>query len=128
MCCVSTAWWDFISTLRPADMSDRRLAAFVEVTPATISRWRAGKPAAAPEVVRVARRFGVSPVEALVSAGLLTDEETRLWRSGRFSLSDVSLSALLEELRVRLDHLAELDPERSPDRKINARIARGLFQ
>lgn len=125
---VSAAWWDYISALRPAGMSDRKLAAHIEVTPATVSRWRAGKPAAATEVVRAARCFGVSPVEALVAAGLLTDEETRLWRTGTFSLSDVSLSALLQELQVRLDRLAELDPDRSPDHKLNHRIAKGFLQ
>lgn len=125
---MATRWWRYLDSLRSADMSDRQLALFIDVTPATVSRWKSGKNPGSAEVVQAAHAFGANAVEALVAGGILGDEETEAYRSGQISLADVPLSALLDELKVRLTDLHVLDSSRSVDKLVNKRIAKGFFQ
>jgi transcriptional regulator with XRE-family HTH domain len=125
---VTTRWWRYLDSLRTPGMSDRQLASFIDVTPATISRWKSGKNPGSAEVVQAAHAFGANAVDALVAGGILGDEETEAYRSGQISLGDVPLSALLTELQQRLADLNILDSSRSVDKLVNKRIAKGFFQ
>lgn len=125
---MATRWWRYLDSLRGSDMSDRQLALFIDVTPATVSRWKSGKNPGPAEVVQAAHAFGANAVQALVAGGILGDEETEAYRSGQISLADVPLSALLDELKVRMSDLQVLDSSRSVDTLVSKRIAKGFFQ
>lgn len=125
---MSTRWWKYLDSLRNPDMSDRKLALFIDVTPATVSRWKSGQAPGSAEVVRAARAFGANVVDALVAGGVLSTEEAEDYVRGQLSLADVPLAALLSELETRLDALKVLDTTRSADRVIAKRIPKGFLQ
>lgn len=126
---MATRWWAYLDGLRGEDTSDRQLARFIDVTPATVSRWKAGTNPGPAEVVRAARAFGANVVEALVAGGVLGSDETEEYRRGQISLADVPMAALLDELRQRFDEMEVLGDSRSDSRQaVSRRIAKGIYQ
>lgn len=125
---MTTPWWTYLNGLRDPDMSDRQVAMFVEVTPATVSRWKGGQKPGAAEVVRTARAYGANVVDALVAGGILGENEAEAYRGGQISLADVPLAALLDELRQRFDAMEMLGSTRSMEQAVSKRVAKGFFQ
>ena len=99
-------WVDYLNRL-PGGPSDRSIAAAAETSPSTVSRWKGGQNPDPMHVVKIARAFDQSPLNALVNAGYLTiDEMDSIIRGGAniqlLSLSDYSNLQLAEELARRL--------------------------
>ncbi|MGV0870445.1 helix-turn-helix transcriptional regulator [Corynebacterium kalidii] len=121
-------WWKWLEEHRRPGMSDRAFADFIDLDPATVSRWRSGRVPGASEIVRVARVLGASPVDALVAGGVLAEKEAAELRQGFRSLADIPLGALMYELQRRLDDLSALESRRSTSGLNPDSVAKGLYQ
>lgn len=79
--------------------SQATIAQSAGITQPTASRWLSGEtgPTVA-AAVRLARAYGVSPVQALMAAGFLTKEDTEI---PPFSPRQASTEALVAELARR---------------------------
>ncbi|MBC3186977.1 hypothetical protein H7347_10470 [Corynebacterium sp. zg-331] len=96
---MATKWWRYLDSLR-AGRSDRELARTIEVTPATVNRWRHGVVPDMHVAVQAARALKQDVLVALVEGGFLTAQEASL-RSEHVYLGEVSLRRLLEEVQSR---------------------------
>lgn len=59
------------------DASDRAIAAQLGISGTTLANRLSAEPPHAPTVVDMARAFGALPVDGLVAAGILTEDEAR---------------------------------------------------
>lgn len=95
-------WIDVISD----GMSHREIAKRVGMTAATFHRKWTETAFDSDDAIAIARAFGRSPVEALVTLGSLTDAEVE--KSGRErSLSGCTMLELSEEMTSRLRKAGE---------------------
>ncbi len=84
----------------------REVAERVGVSEATVSHWRHGRrPPSPSDAVKVAKAFGRPPLEGLVAAGILTEDEAAdpgVVRTGIGSFTSVEIAAeLLRRAEVR---------------------------
>lgn len=99
------AWTRYLEVTTHPD-NDKTIASKVGVSPSTIGRWRSGEIDPKPrQVVALARRYGKSPLAALVAAGYLSAEdlEEDLTLHYAADLDEISTLQLVDELRDRLD-------------------------
>lgn len=96
-------WSTFVRRAAGAK-SQLAIAQRAGIDQATISRWLsdAERVPSAQSVVRFARAFNVSPLEALVAAGVITKAEAQLTTA----LTTVSSTALAAELTRRAESSA----------------------
>lgn len=112
-----TDFLDYLARISGGEQR-QRLARIAEVSPSTVTRWdKSRQDYIAPKaeaVMRLARRYGVSPLEALAEAGVVSADEVNLNVVNR-PLSAYPHSALLHELQRRLDRMSAPDgPITSP--------------
>ncbi|MEV4689417.1 helix-turn-helix domain-containing protein [Microbacterium sp. LWH3-1.2] len=101
-----TSWSHYIDATS-AGAYNAVIAERIGVDPATVGRWRAGAVDPKPrQVVAYARAFELSPVQALVAAGYLDEDELDLPTTPprAYALNDFSTSELLEEALARVAH------------------------
>jgi transcriptional regulator with XRE-family HTH domain len=106
---MTDAWWDYVQKIsqksRPADIAER-----TQISAPTISRWnpenKGGPARPDPDnVVRFAREYNRSPLEALIIAGYITVDDIGKPVQLPGSAKDMTDRALVEALA---DRLAEL--------------------
>lgn len=96
-----TRWWKFVEeTTRGAKQTE--IAARADIDQSHISRWYRGYPPSVQFVTRFARAYGVNVQQALVEAGMITEEEADLHTVVVTSFADATKAQLLEELDRRL--------------------------
>lgn len=121
-------WWEYLEKAQ-GDMTDKQLAARINVSTPTISRWRHGKNPDISLVIQVARRLDGNIVAALVAAGILTKDEVAAYSSGQLLLSDVPLDTLLSEVSDRLAELRRsMNDNPSTGSERGAKIMKGLIR
>ncbi|WEK60542.1 MAG: helix-turn-helix transcriptional regulator [Candidatus Microbacterium colombiense] len=99
------AWTRYLEVTTHPD-NDKTIAFKVGVSPSTIGRWRSGEIDPKPrQVVALARRYGKSPLAALVAAEYLSAEdlEEDLTLHYAADLDEISTLQLVDELRDRLE-------------------------
>ena len=118
---------DFLGYIeRISDGATRaQVAKIAGVSGSTITRWDHTrddyfKPKAE-AVIAIAHHYGAPPLEALIEAGVLTEQDARVTVTSR-SLSEYDHTALLRELQHRLDGMSEapvkvhsIEEDPSPD-------------
>lgn len=72
-----TPWAAFVAGAL-GDQRQSEAAIFTGIDQPTISRWLDGRLPSATGAIRFARAYGINPVQALVAAGLLDDDDTTL--------------------------------------------------
>lgn len=89
-------------------MTQRQIAAITGIEQSGISRWKLGKNApSADNVIKFARAYHRSPIEALIAAGYVDATEVNGIIEVGASVSDVPSDELLGELGRRLVHAAD---------------------
>lgn len=106
----ATKWWAYVERLlgddTPKDAADK--AGFSR---SNFTRWRDGANAEPLAAVKLARAYHANVVEALVAAGLITDDEAQLKevRVGlREALETAEAQQLADELVARAERAEEL--------------------
>ncbi|WP_121001947.1 helix-turn-helix domain-containing protein [Saccharothrix australiensis] len=99
---TSSGWWDYLqANLRARGMSTGELARGARVDRSRLTDWKRGGKASVDSARAVAALFGVSPLEAMVAAGVISREEAAL-REVRPDPALLGDEELVEELRRRL--------------------------
>ncbi|MFF7683176.1 helix-turn-helix domain-containing protein [Microbacterium sp. NPDC007973] len=81
--------------------SDREIARKAGLTHSTVSRWRNAGTAPAEGIIRIARAYAADPIDALVSAGIITEDD--LMNGGlRNAVRHAPTAYLTEELHERV--------------------------
>ena len=124
---MTSPWWALISQFVDG-LSERQFAAKIDVTPATVGRWRKGSVPDTDLAVAVARRCGIRPIDALVATGTLTEIEAEEYRSETISVRSLGTSAIVDELQRRLDNWKVLDESTSVEEVFAKKIAKGFRQ
>jgi hypothetical protein len=93
------AWWDYVQKHARGD-SANLIAKKIDMIPSSVSRWKTVPPKAE-NVVAFARKYDRPPVEALVAAGYLTQQEANLAPPSA-DLADASNDELLGEVKQRM--------------------------
>jgi hypothetical protein len=110
---VTDKWWEYVQSVsskgRPADIAE-----LTKISAPTISRWnpenKGGPARPDPDnVVRFAKAYERSPLEALIQAGYIDADDIGRPIETPTSMRDVSDTALLEELGSRLAERLEGD-------------------
>lgn len=87
-----------------------QIAKHAGVSGSTITRWDPSRPdhikPKADAVIAIAHHYGEPPLEALIEAGILTEQDARVTVTSR-SLSEYDHTALLRELQHRLDGMSD---------------------
>jgi hypothetical protein len=106
---MSNKWWEYVQNIthkaRPADIAEK-----TGISAPTISRWNPenkGVPARPDpdNVVRLARAYERSPLEALISADYIDADDINRPIEPLVSMKDVTDAAMLDELADRLKSL-----------------------
>lgn len=90
--------------------NDKTIAGRIGVSPSTVGRWRSGEVDPKPrQVVGFARAYDKNPIEALIAAGYLSEEDLGEDLTLRVSgdLDDVSTFQLMDEVQSRLEAMGE---------------------
>ncbi|NKS29604.1 helix-turn-helix domain-containing protein [Rhodococcus hoagii] len=99
---MATKWWDYIERgLREKGLTQSALADAVGVNRSSASGWKNGAAPKPATVVAVAEALGTPISEALIAAGLMTEEELGVNRT----IPDIELLSddqLIAELNRRL--------------------------
>jgi transcriptional regulator with XRE-family HTH domain len=104
---IKNAWSRYIDATSMDDLNFV-IAEKVGVDPATVGRWRTGATDPKPrQVVAYARAYGLSPLQALVAAEFLSEEELGMSVGApkAYALTDFASVDLAEELLARLERL-----------------------
>lgn len=95
-----------------------QIAKHAGVSGSTITRWDPAREdhirPKADAVIAIAHHYGEPPLEALIEAGILTEQDARVTVTAK-SLSEYDHAALLRELQHRLDGMS------APTHKIGSR-------
>lgn len=89
-------------------MKQRQLAEIWAVDEATVSRWMGGAPPDWDAIVKVARRLGRLPTEAMLHAGKLELDDVEGTIFVHQPTSELSRFQLVDELSSRLERLDEM--------------------
>ena len=98
-----TDWWDYVFRIAGREVRQKDIADRLGLEQSAVSRWK--RPNAMPSaetVVKFARQYGRPPVEALIAAGYITEQEAGA-PVGTFSAADLSTEDLFAEVRMRFD-------------------------
>jgi transcriptional regulator with XRE-family HTH domain len=101
---TEVSWWRYVGTVT-GDATQKDIAVATGIDQSSISRWQRGSNAPRAEaVVALARAYGRSPVEALVAAGYLSENDLGVVELTTLTgdLTGASIDSLLGELRRRL--------------------------
>lgn len=86
-----------------------QIAKHAGVSGSTITRWDPSRTdyirPKADAVIAIAHHYGEAPLEALIEAGILTEQDARVTVTSK-SLSEYDHTALLRELQHRLDGMS----------------------
>lgn len=111
---MANDWWAYVLE-RAGGAQQSDIAEAFGVNQTTVSNWKTGKATPKPEnVIQFARAFRRPPVEALIAAGYLTENEAADVVEVRPSMADIPDEALLTEVRRRMsggNHAVEDDEE-----------------
>lgn len=111
---MDNRWWSYVTRVIAPDVP-ATAARKAGVTPATLTRWKQGTAPDARHVVAVAKAYGVSPLEALVAAGVLTSDDLADAGSCVVPLSEWPLDELIDEVELRLREVKTRVGELSTD-------------
>lgn len=109
---MTDTWWEYVQNVshkaRPADIADK-----TKISAPTISRWnpdnKGGPARPDPDnVVRLARAYERSPLEALICAGYIEADDIGRPVEIPGSMKDVSDASFMAELTNRLAELRRL--------------------
>lgn len=120
---TESTWGDFIEDiLDRTNMDSSTLARESGVTPSTLSKWRLNM-TSAPGIDKIrmimavpkVRELGISFLDALVAAGLITPEEAgqkgTSTQSRRTPLSEYSTNEIAREINKRLERIREAEED-----------------
>ncbi|MDF3280442.1 helix-turn-helix transcriptional regulator [Gordonia sp. N1V] len=99
---MANDWWGYITRHAGERLTQKQIAEVSGVDQSTISRWKregANKPE---NIIKFARAFRRPPVEALIAAGYLTENEAADVVTIRPVAADLTDDALLDEVRRRM--------------------------
>jgi len=112
------SWWEYVQRVS-AHAPNKDIAAATQTDASTITRWKQGDNPRAETVVAFARAYGRPPVEALLAAGYLEEEDLTpgtvyIHRAAR----ELPNSELVAEMQRRLTENDErrIDPNTVGDR------------
>lgn len=101
-------WWEYVGRIS-GNAPNQQIAVAAGCDPSQVSRWRKGSNPDAARVVHFARHYNRPPVEALITAGYLNEDEAagiaQLTMSAREKSSDSlasEIGGLVAELRRRI--------------------------
>lgn len=95
------SWWSYVKSVAGTE-DGRTIARAAGVSASQVSRWRTGKHRPdADQVIRFARHYHRSPVEALVAAEYIAANEVKGAVTLRASADDFSTAELLEVIGKR---------------------------
>ena len=95
------AWWEYVTEIAGTE-NQSEIARRVGLAQPSVNRWRTSIPKSE-NVISFAKAFGRPPLEALLAAGLVSDEDVDLTLiPARATLSDVPTDDLLAEIRRRI--------------------------
>lgn len=96
-------WWTYFKGVAGTE-TGRAIAEAAGVSEPQVSRWKSGKNRPdADSLVRFARAYHRSPVEALVAAGYINATEAKAVIEIATSIEDLPTAALLAEIKRRLE-------------------------
>ena len=107
---MNEGWWDYVQRIA-AYATNKEIAAAAGCDPSTVSHWKNGERPRADVVVALARAFNRPPLEGLMVAGYLTenDLEQPLRQANLNEVSDVELAAeMSRRLTTYSDVVAEM--------------------
>ncbi len=102
---TETRWWQYVSRITPDGATATEVADKAGFDKSAMTRWKNGSAPDPYFVVKLARAYERPVKEALVEAGLITEEEAALTEvevGADDALRGATDGALLEELRQRL--------------------------
>jgi transcriptional regulator with XRE-family HTH domain len=94
---MSGAWWEYVSRVS-GDAPKQEIAAAAGIDPSQVSRWSNGQNPNAKQVVHLARSYDRPPVEALIAAGYLDEDEASGVVELAVSVRDMSIEELASEI------------------------------
>jgi transcriptional regulator with XRE-family HTH domain len=99
---LSNPWAEYVRRI-VGGLKQVQIAERTGLAQTNVGRWLRGEPGMpkAESVVALARAFNQPPVEALVAAGYVTNEEASAEFCVRTSLGEYSIDELLAEIRSR---------------------------
>lgn len=122
MLCMSD-WWEYVIRTSGTNVQ-KTMAEDTGISETAFSRWKKEQnKAEAPHVIAFARAYQRPPVEALVAAGILSEEDAASVIEVHRGLTDVTNEELLDAVRNRL-----LPDDAQADRlnAVAARTAKGV--
>ncbi|MDH6283146.1 helix-turn-helix domain-containing protein [Prescottella agglutinans] len=114
---MTTKWWDYVERhLAEKGMTQSALAEAVGVNRSSASGWKSGSDPKPATVVAVAEVLETSISEALIAAGLMSEEELGVERT----IPDIELltdDQLMAELNRRLKNVNSGEPKKAATRR-----------
>jgi transcriptional regulator with XRE-family HTH domain len=112
-------WTDYLRRVT-GDLTRREIAQAADINVSAVSRWITGASRPSPEkVIEFARGLNQSPIEALIAAGYLKQDDLGGAVELVQSLAVQSDDALVDELRARLHRsVDDAEPRRTPLAKL----------
>jgi transcriptional regulator with XRE-family HTH domain len=103
-------WWEYVERIS-GGIPQKDIARAAGIDQTMVSRWKTAKhKPKAENVVQFARGLGRSPVEALIAAGYIREDEVAQAVETRTSVTELPSTILLGELARRLSTPPTLRP------------------
>lgn len=99
---MANDWWGYITRHAGERLTQKQVAEVSGVDQSTISRWKREGASRPENIIKFARAFRRPPVEALIAAGYLTEDEAADVVTIRPVVADLTDDALLDEVRRRM--------------------------
>lgn len=99
---MANDWWGYITRHGGERLTQKQIAEVSGVDQSTISRWKREGASRPENIIKFARAFRRPPVEALIAAGYLTENEAADVVTIRPVAADLTDDALLDEVRRRM--------------------------
>lgn len=93
------AWWEYVQEVA-GTTNQTEIARRLGLSQPSVNRWKTSVPKSE-NVITFAKAYGRPPLEALLAAGVVSDEDVQLTQVPA-NLSEVETDALLAEIRRRI--------------------------
>jgi hypothetical protein len=93
------AWWEYVERVA-GTTNQTEIARRVGLSQPSVNRWRTSLPKSE-NVITFAKAYGRPPLEALLAAGIVSDEDIEITHAPA-NLSEVETDTLLAEIRRRI--------------------------
>ncbi|QLD10926.1 helix-turn-helix domain-containing protein [Microbacterium oleivorans] len=99
-----TRWWKYVQVVA-GDVQAKEIADVVGIDKSNVTRWKQGSRPAVEFVLKFARAYGRSVIEALAESEYITDDEANI-REVKIGAEDLSEVDLARELLGRVERRA----------------------